>query len=183
MGLLDAGTPMEWEESRHVCLSSRFWSWGEITVNLNCDYVHDFTIFLMYFPLSPLFFQTTVYFLEAIDRQSVSPVIVRGPPTWCGDNTFRCLTPGLLAFLHVISPNRESVVNRVKLRERIQCTTIPSFKTETIHSHTGEPKLTKTKTGSAKRPLYYQFYRSCLSEYHRSPWIVTDRSVWRKLQA
>jgi hypothetical protein len=32
--------------------------------------------------------------------------------------------------------------------------TIPSFKTETILSQTGESKLTETKTGTAKSSLY-----------------------------
>jgi hypothetical protein len=79
--------------------------------------------------------------------------------------------------------------------------TIPSFKTETIHSQTTESKLTKTKTGTTKSSLYsiscvsvanclpitlsqtiplletdnfvYQFYGTEKPQDHRSPDIVT----------
>ncbi len=44
-----------------------------------------------------------------------------------------------------------------KVENGYMFTTIPCFKTETIRSHTGGFKLTKTKTGSAKRPLYSHF--------------------------
>jgi hypothetical protein len=90
----------------------------------------------------------------------------------------------------------QSGENRVKLRSD----TFPCFKTETILSQSGESKLTKTKTGTGKRctpfpvlsvanclpitlrqtiPLLetdiftYQFHRTCLSQNHSSPDIVT----------
>jgi hypothetical protein len=48
----------------------------------------------------------------------------------------------------------QGVVNRVKLRVDTLGRQFHAIKTETIRSQTGESKLTKTKTGTAKSSLY-----------------------------